>query len=78
MSTDGLRFRFSCADMSGADFVSTATALRRAAIIYFYTTTHTRTHKQAHTAVSCCCQWAVEQTITDASLHAKQTARLAR
>ena len=49
MSTDGLRFRFSCADMSGADFVSTATALRRAAIIYFYTTTHAYTHTQTST-----------------------------
>ena len=49
MSTDGLRFRFSCADMSGADFVSTATALRRAAIIYFYTTTRIHAHTNKHT-----------------------------
>lgn len=52
MSTEGLRFRFSCADTSSADFVSIATALRAAMFLDTYTPhTHTPTHKQAHSSV---------------------------
>ena len=46
LSTEGLRFRFSCTDMAIAEFVSTATALR--AKMFLFSHTQTPTHKQAH------------------------------